>query len=291
MGTRVTLWITLNEPMTIITAGYMSNVFPPAKNNFKSAAVPMANMIRAHARAYRSLHEILDTAHFKPRVGLAHHLRIFDPEHPRNPVDRYLARKFDEIFNWAIPEALKSGEFKFNLPLVAKADYFIPEAIGTQDYFGLNYYSRDRVTLNLLKNPPLIRSVTRGAPVTDLNWEIYPEGMGRLLAEIHTRNPGLPIWITENGLADKSDANRMPYIESHLAQIAAQIQNGVQIEGYCHWTLNDNFEWAEGYTAHFGFYALEPGTLNRVPRPSVKAFSEMVTEVRQKSRQFQIQSP
>jgi beta-glucosidase len=280
MGTRVTLWITLNEPMTIISAGYISNIFPPAKNNIKTINVPMANMIRAHARAYHSLHAILDQPGFRPRVGLAHHLRVFDPLHRLNLVDRYLAKKFDEIFNWSIPNTLVTGEFKFTMPLIDKADYFIPEAIGTQDFFGLNYYSRDRISINLLQNPPLVRSVTKGADVTELDWEIYPEGMGRLIETIHEKNPKLPIWITENGLANRDDTKRMPFIEAHLKQVADQIEKGVQIEGYCHWTLNDNFEWAEGYTAHFGFFALEPGTLKRIPRPSAQSFSNLITSVK-----------
>ena len=276
MGTRVILWITLNEPMTIITAAYMSNVFPPAKNEFKSVGLPMANMIRAHARAFHALHQILDTDTFKVRVGLAHHLRIFDPRERFNPLDRFIADKFDEIFNWSIPTALNTGTFKFSMPLVASADYFIPEAAGTQDFFGLNYYSRDMVSLNLLKNPPLIRSLKTGAPVTDLNWEIYPEGISRLIDGIHARNPNMPIWITENGLADDSDEKRMPFIRAHLAEVAKEIDKGIMIEGYCHWTLNDNFEWAEGYTPQFGFFSLEKGTLKRIARPSAQAFSDLV---------------
>jgi beta-glucosidase len=276
MGTRVTLWITLNEPMSIITAGYMSNVFPPGKNDIRGIGHPMANMIRAHARAYHALHEILDTDNFKVRVGLAHHLRIFDPKTSINLIDRFIADKFDEIFNWSIPNALINGVFKFTMPFVASADYFIPEAIGTQDFFGINYYSRDMVSLDLRKNPPLIRSVKKGAPVSDLDWEIYPEGISRLIDGIHARNPRMPIWVTENGLADDSDEKRMPFIRAHLAEVAKEINKGITIEGYCHWTLNDNFEWAEGYWPHFGFYALEKGTEKRIPRPSAQAFSDLI---------------
>jgi beta-glucosidase len=289
IGNRVTLWITLNEPMTIISAGYMSNIFPPAKNNIKSIGLPMANMIRAHARAYHALHEILDSDTFKPRVGLAHHLRIFDPLHRFSLIDHYIAKKFDAIFNWAIPNALIDGDFSFSMPGIAKANYFIPEAAGTQDFFELNYYSRDRVSFNPFKNPPLVRSVTKGADVSDLDWEIYPEGMGRLISMIHAKNPTLPVWITENGLADASDEKRIPFIKAHLAEVAEQIENGVKIEGYCHWTLNDNFEWAEGYTAHFGFYSLEPVTLNRIPRASVEGFARMVKDV--KSGAFRFDAP
>lgn len=123
-----------------------------------------------------------------------------------------------------------------------------------------------------------------GAEVSDLNWEIYPEGIYRLSVRIHDYYPALPIWITENGLADDSDQKRMPFIQAHLNELADAISDGVPIEGYCHWTLNDNFEWAEGYGPHFGFYALEKGTLNRIPRPSARAFSELISAVKRRYR-------
>ena len=267
--------------MTIITAGYMSNVFPPALNNPKSIAQPMINMIKAHARAYHSLHQILDTADFKPRVGLAHHLRIFDPKHSHNPIDRYLARKFDAVFNWAIPEALDSGYFNVSIPFMLRASAFIPEAIGTQDFFGLNYYSRDRINFNLFEKQPLVRSVTPGADLTDLGWEIYPEGMGRIIDKVHDRYPKLSIYLTENGMADATDVKRIPFVREHLKEISSQIKNGVKVEGYCHWTLNDNFEWAEGYAPKFGLFALEPGTLKRIPKPSAALFSSLIQETKQ----------
>ncbi|MBC7396489.1 MAG: glycoside hydrolase family 1 protein [Bdellovibrionales bacterium] len=280
VGNRVTLWLTLNEPMTIIGAGYVSNVFPPAKNNVKSIGLPMANMIRAHAKAYHSLHRILDRSDFKPRVGLAHHLRNFDARHHFNPADRYAAAKFDEIFNWALPRAMKTGELKFRMPLITRAEYFIPEAVGTQDFFGINYYTRDRISFNLFHNPPIVRSVTPRSAVSDLNWEIYPKGLDRLLSRIRLEFPKMPIWITENGLADQNDKLRMPYIESHLNVIAKQIAQGADIEGYCHWTLNDNFEWAEGYNAPFGFFSVDPVTFKRKARPSAQAFSNLIRSVR-----------
>ncbi len=276
VGSRVTHWITLNEPMTLISAAYISNIFPPARNDIKTIAVPMKNMIRAHALAYHSLHRILDRPHFIPKVGLAHHLRNFDALHPYNPVDRFVSRKFDQVFNWALPLALINGTLQFKVPFSVAANYFIPEAINTQDFFGINYYSRDRISFNLLQKPPVVRSVTPGAEVSDLNWEIYPQGFDRLLDQIHYQFPDLPIWITENGLADDSDLKRISYISEHLKVVAAQIAKGTPIEGYCHWTLNDNFEWAEGYSAHFGLYRVDPVNQTRIPRPSAKAFADLI---------------
>ena len=280
LGRKVRLWITLNEPMSIIVAGYISNVFPPAKNDLRSIALPMENMIRAHAACYHTLHRILDTPDFKVSVGLAHHLRNFDAYRWFNPLDHLTARKFDAIFNWSIPLALQTGVFKFNLPFTAKANASIPEAKGTQDFFGINYYSRDLIALKLFSKERLQRLLTPGAAVTDLAWEIYPLGLKRLLQQIHHRFPKMPIWVTENGLADRSDTKRFDYIRDHLQVLAEAIRDGIDIQGYSHWTLNDNFEWAEGWTAQFGLFALEPETLKRIPRESAKRYAALIQEIR-----------
>ncbi len=276
INTRVKLWITLNEPMSIITAGYISTIFPPGKNDMNSIGVPMTLMVKAHALSYHKIHKILDSETFKPEVGLAHHLRVFEPENRFSLLDHYAAHKIDYIFNWAIPDALKNGTLKFSMPFIAKLDEEIPEAINTQDFFGLNYYSRDLVSLHPFAKEKLTRAVAPGAEVQDLGWEIYPEGMGEILDEIHERYPSQKIWITENGIADQSDEKRANFIQQHLAVTQKALKSGIPIEGYCHWTLNDNFEWAEGYTAHFGLFSLEPKTLKRIPRASAKAFSDII---------------
>lgn len=284
LGSDVSFWVTINEPMTVIAGGYVSDVFPPAKNNLGLIALPMANMLRAHARAYHAIHRVLDSDDFLPKVGFAHHLRNFDPARRSNPLDRYLARKFDEVFNWALPLATLDGSLRWNVPFLTHSKVFIPEAIGTQDFFGLNYYSRDRLRLTPFKAPFIQRETSRGADTTELGWELYPAGMSRILYQIRSRFPGMDIHLTENGLADADDSQRIPFIREHLAVLEKHIRDGAPIRSYCHWTLNDNFEWAEGYTAHFGFYSMEPGTLRRIPRPSALWFGEMTRSVRQTGR-------
>jgi len=258
IGPRVRMWVTLNEPMTIIAAGYLSDVFPPAKNDLRSIGVPMTHMVQAHALAYHAIHRLLDSPGFRPEVGLAHHLRNFDAFHRLNPLDRYAARKFDQIFNWAIPK----------------------QTIGTQDFFGLNYYSRDRVQVRPFGKEMIERRTTPGAPVQDLGWEIYPDGMRRILDRVQALFPGMPIWITENGIADRADTSRASFIRDHLAIVDQEIQNGAPIRGYAYWTLNDNFEWAEGYSAQFGLFSLEPGTLNRIPRSSAYDYRALIEHVK-----------
>ncbi len=284
LGPDVPFWVTINEPMTVIAGGYVSDVFPPGKNSLGSIARPMQNMVRAHARAYHTIHRILDSKGFRPKVGFAHHLRNFDPARRANPLDRYLARKFDEVFNWSIPLATLDGKLRWKVPFLTRSNVFIPEAIGTQDFFGLNYYSRDRLRFSLFKTPFIRRETSRGADTTELGWEVYPVGLDRLLIEIRTLFPGMEIHLTENGLADRDDNQRIPFIRDHLAVLERHIRDGAPIRSYCHWTLNDNFEWAEGYTANFGLYSLEPVTLKRTPRASAIWFGKMTRSVKQTGR-------
>ena len=240
----------------------------------------MLNMVKAHALSYHQIHDLLDSPNFKPLVGIAHHLRVFDPKNHLNFLDHWAAKLFEEVSNWAIPNALTTGNFKISVPFLVHVDEQIPEAIGTQDFFGVNYYSRDLVTVTPFKKGFLHRETKRGSPTNDLGWEIYPDGLSRVLDDVRARFPNMPIWITENGIADTNDSRRTQFIKNHLGVLADQIHDGANIQGYCHWTLNDNFEWAEGWTAHFGLFSLEPGTLKRIARQSAIDFAEMVQKVR-----------
>jgi beta-galactosidase len=93
--------------------------------------------------------------------------------------------------------------------------------------------------------------------ISDLGWEIYPEGVYNLIMRI-TKKWNKPIIITENGIADKSDRIRAPFIISHLQQIRQSIDDGARVVGYLHWSLTDNYEWQDGYNnrASFGLYSI-----------------------------------
>ena len=109
--------------------------------------------------------------------------------------------------------------------------------------------------------------------MTDFGWEIYPEGIYNILKDL--RRFKKPIYIMENGLADAADAKRAKFIVDHLRQVHRAIEEGEDIRGYFHWSLMDNFEWAEGYTMKFGLYSVDRETFERKPRPSVSVYAEI----------------
>jgi beta-glucosidase len=252
LGDLCRLWITVNEPSILAAHAYLFGVWPPARKNPLLAFRAQQSLLGAHDAAYRALkeHGVL--------VGVAHHLRVTEPADPASRADRVAASFFGRLGDAFAEAACRHG---------------------TQDFFGINYYSRDVVRFSMARAKELFveRGVPPGAPVSDLGWEIYPAGLGNVVRRWAKRS-GLPIYITENGIADASDDKRGPFIRAHLAELARAVADGVDIRGYCHWSLLDNFEWAEGYEPRFGLVEVNCTTGERRPRPSAALYARIVRE-------------
>lgn len=272
IGSDVRDFITINEPMIVLLTGYLGGQFPPLMEGPEPFKKAIVNMVRSHAVAYRALHEMALKEDRSVRVGLAHHLRVFDPNSRWNLLDRIYAKLMDRAFNWAWFQVLESGFLKVSMPFFMKLQIHIPEAKGTQDFLGINYYSRDMVHFNLRSKTGADLRTPRGAEKSDMGWEIYPEGLIRVLRRAHAWFPELPVIITENGIADAQDVKRGAFLVDHLAVLLRAIDEGIPVEGYCYWSLLDNFEWLEGFTPRFGLFEVNYSTFQRTPRPSALLF-------------------
>lgn len=263
-------WVTINEPNVYAINGYVFGVWPPGKKSVADYFKVSRNMVLAHIEAYKTIHAAASARGCKDTaVGVAHHIRVLDAA-TEKPVEKWLARLLDRLFHEVFVVGMAEGRLIFPVgsgyPL-GKGRY--------QDFFGLNYYSRDMV--RFAWNPSMMFSsleVKQDAPVNDLGWEIYPEGLYRLCKRYWDRY-NVPIFITENGTCDARDAFRAKYIYDHLYQVARLIQEGVDVRRYYHWTLMDNFEWVEGFTARFGLYETNFHTQERVLRKSGMFFGEL----------------
>ncbi len=275
LASRVALWVTLNEPMVYLYQGYLLGIWPPGRHDMKGMVRAGRNLIRAHLEAYRILHDSPGFGGEPPQVGIAKHLRVFDPAREGSRLDRFAAKAQEELFNWAFLDSIHQGRFFPPFGLKER----IGGAMPAQDFVGVNYYSRGRVQFSPARPGQLfgVQGTTPGAPVNDLGWEIYPEGITRLLRTVHRRY-GRPIWITENGIADASDRLRPAFLVHHLTQIARAMGEGIPIHGYFHWSLLDNFEWAEGFAARFGLYAIDYQTQCRVLRPSGQLYGRIAAD-------------
>ncbi len=282
LGGEVDLWCTLNEPNVLTTFGYMDGLWPPGVKDPKRGAQVLARMLRAHARMAAELreHDTVDADGDgqATRVGLSHHVRIFQPA-TRSPLDRVLAGFTDRFFNQAVVEANRTGRIQLYAPGVADIDEEVPGLKGSYDYLGLNYYTRDMLHSDL-RSPKLSRlTVAEGRPVNDLGWELYPEGLYQVL--MRYGREGLPIYVTENGMADTSGERRPDFLQRHFEALVRAASEGADVRGYFHWSLMDNFEWAEGYEPRFGLYRVDYSSpeKRREPTPAVATFQALARDL------------
>lgn len=263
----VGLWVTINEPNVYMTNAYITGLFPPGEKNLGLGIQVGGNLIRAHAAAYRAIHEIQPGA----LVGLAHHYRGFAPARPSAPLDRWVARALSRTFNDLFPVAAHTGRMR-----VLLKNESIRGAARTQDYFGLNYYTREKVAFDLRR--PVDFFARRFFPAdADLSPTGFvandPDGFWEALG--WARRFGLPIYVTENGVEDPEDRLRPRYLAAHLRQLWRGVNFNWPIRGYFHWTLVDNFEWERGWTQRFGLWELNPETQERRKRASADFFAEV----------------
>lgn len=267
-GDLVHVWCTINEPNVYATYSYLLGIWPPQKGSFLRTIRVLRHQLLAHAFAYRAIHHLQPGA----RVGLAQHLRVFDPFQPDSALDRWAAALQDRMFNQLVLGFPSEGVLSF--PLGCNTQ--VPEAVDSQDYIGLNYYSRDMVTFDI-KQPGLLftrRFPTPGAEFSMEGWgEIYPEGLYRLLKQLESY--GKPIYVTETGVPDNDDSKRPRFLLTHLAAVHRALREGVPVKGFYFWSLVDNFEWAEGFSARFGLIGLDLATGQRTVKRSAKLYGEI----------------
>jgi beta-glucosidase len=206
---------------------------------------------------------------------VAHHLRVFAPGRDRL-TDKWICALFDRLFHQFFITGMSEGRLLFP---VGRG---YPFGRGNfQDFFGINYYSRDMLYFKPGNIGQLFgeRKTNPDAARNDLGWEIYPQGLYDLCRKYFNRF-AQPIYILENGTCDGTDAFRGRYIYDHLQQVKRLIQDGIDIQRYYHWTLMDNFEWAEGLSARFGLVEVNYDTQQRSIRNSGHFYSDICRQRR-----------
>lgn len=288
-GDQVTHWVVLNEPVPSMLTSYyaipFATNFPPALVRTDLVAVGLLNEAAAYSASYDLIHQLDPDAD----VGFALNMYSWRGGDPANLGDQQAAAQFSDFYNRWFPDAVLRGEVDANFDGVITPDEVHPELAGKADFFGVNYYSQGILInfggasvpgLPVVKGypqfSPLINVVAGGCPATectDTSQIIYPAGMREVIDIADSY--GVPLWITENGLADADDNQRPSYVVRHLAVINKAIADGVDIRGYTAWALTDNLEWVLGYDPRYGLYSYDPVTLARTPRPSVGLVREI----------------
>lgn len=297
-GAEVDDWITINEPFVLVAATYVnptperfpaapypSDLVPPMEGvNLGLGVRAAVNMVHAHARAYDAIHA-QDTVDADgdgkaALVSIAHHMRVFVPA-GGDVAAAKAARQLDYVNNDLILNAIVRGDLDINLDGAFDGPgegQGIAALKGRADFIGLNYYSVSKVLPFTVKNAAGVSIAglpleDDGAayPHSDLGWRIYPEGIHDLVARVWGTY-GLPIFITENGVADSADVMRSKFLVDHVEQLMKAKSEGAQVLGYTHWSLIDNFEWAKGLAPRFGLFTVDYATQKRTPTKAVEAF-------------------
>lgn len=252
LGDLVPQWITVNEPNVYLVNGYLFGLWPPMKNSMRQFRKAARGLVASSQLATEVIRSARAADGFdSTEIGVAHHLRVFEPL--PGTLSAMACRRVEREFQERFVDAMSDGI----------------------DFLGVNYYTRERIGFS--SNPKtgfIKRAESANGARTDLGWEIYPAGLGLLLRR-YTKRTGLPVIITENGAADAGDRFRSRFIYDHLRELHLLMEEGIQIGGYFHWTLMDNFEWLEGEKARFGLYECEFETQQRLIRTSGEFYRDL----------------
>jgi beta-glucosidase len=280
-GDLVDDWGTLNEPVNYLLAGYGIGTFPPGRVTLGQLATDFVPVVRDYLAAHAAMYHAIKTNDtidadgdgIAAEVGLSLSVADWEPSrdnHLSNNPDDVAARdRLVYLFHYLFVDSVLHGTFDTDLDGLADEQH--PEWAGTLDWLGLQYYFRSGVTAASALIPvanltPCFGGFDLGAclPPTDptycvprMGYEGWTDGIHDVLVAFAHRYPGLPLIVTEAGIATDVGKRRAENVVRVLESIARARDGGVDVRGYYHWSLTDNFEWAEGFGPHFGLYAVD----------------------------------
>jgi len=292
LGDRVRFWVTHNEPWCVATLGYEEGAHAPGGRNPQDGLRAAHHLLLSHGLAAERIRAVAPGA----QVGIVLNL---SPGWPAtdSEADRDAARQFDGLFNrWyldplfrgrypadAIADRVRRGHLPASeLPFLAEGD--LARISAPLDYLGVNYYGRTIVTAGQDGQP---RAVPAAPPaeLTEMGWEVHPEGLASVLQRLVREYAPPALYITENGAAFAdppaaggriADPRRVSYLREHLVAAHQALSSGVPLAGYFAWTLLDNFEWNQGYTKRFGLFGVDFATGERTPKDSAFWYRETI---------------
>ena len=306
-GDRVRLWATINEPAWTVLNGYVTGLHPPCRRQDYAGALRAAQgLLRGHALAAAALRQERREA----RAGIVLNMSRIHPASD-SAADASAAALADGVINRWFSDAVLHGRFPEDIRDFYSRQGLLPEGAGETeallrrapvDFLGVNYYyphyaSADapatefhlntsgraeedcafsiRGLFRFVKNP-------RGR-FTAWGWEIDPEGLFDLLMRVQEARPGLPVYVTENGLGrieelrdgTVDDGERIDFVRAHLEAVHRALAAGAAVRGYYMWSLMDNFSWINGYKKRYGFLYVDRSTLERTKKRSALWFRDV----------------
>lgn len=237
---EVDFWLTINEPQVYTSKGYLVGHWPPNKKSPLSYLRVLLNMAKVHNEVYGIIKSIKP----KAKVSFAHHHVYFS-----SAKGDLISETIVKVADWLVNH------------------WFMNKVIKQLDFISINHYFH-----NVINYWKISRKTEK--EISDMDWGLYPKGLYESVKA--WQKTSLPIYITEHGLADEKDRYRAWYIKESLTWLHKAIEEGVDIRGYLHWSLLDNFEWADGLNKKFGLFEIDRKTLERKPRASVSTYAEII---------------
>ena len=284
---RVESWATLNEPWVVSDQGYLHGALAPGHRNKYEAPIAAHNLLRAHGAAVKVYRE-----EGKHEIGLVVNL---EPKYPASadPADQQAAARGHAYMNGQFLDPVFLGHYPARMKEVfgdawpdwpAEDMALIAQPI---DFLGINYYTRS-VSRDDPQSYPLRATPVRQplGTYTETGWEVFAQGLSDTLTWVAQRYGNPPIYITENGSAffdppvaeggRVHDPLRVNYLQKHLRAIHGAIEAGVDVRGYCAWSLFDNLEWAHGFSKRFGIVHVNFATQERTLKDSAYFYSDVI---------------
>lgn len=248
-GPLIDKFITINEPLVYTYMAYIKGDWPPNTEDLIVALFIQNNLIKAHKRAYKAI-KMVNTTY---QVGIVKNISWYE----------YAPGMLSPL-DWLVTKVLTYFNTDLNLNAICKYT----------DFIGLNFYFTTRLKGLRTSNLDDVQS--------DLGWWVYPKGLENVL--LHLKKWKLPIYITENGVADGTDRIRKDFIKNMLIACHNAIENGVDLRGYFYWSLIDNYEWHHGFWPKFGLVSIDrKNNLARVPRESFNYYADICKNGRLKN--------
>lgn len=294
-GDRIDRWMTLNEPSALTFLGYGVGLHAPGQRIGLAAVDVAANQLLAHGRGVQALR----AARGGLEVGIAMaHSPIWAAAD--DDASRRGAAYYDALHNRLFSDPLLIGNWPEELgDLLAHRGDDLSTIFQKLDWYGVNYYHpttvgapglSDRIPHGdapLPEGLPFSVLPTEAEAYSDFGWPVVPEGLTQLLTDLKVRYGDAlpPVYITENGTSSGvgpsesgvvDDRGRVEFLRSHLAALRQAQREGVDVGGYFHWSLLDNFEWAEGYAQRFGLVHVDFDTLVRTPKSSYRWYQQFL---------------
>ena len=244
LGGDITYVVTINEPEVYAYESYYLAHWPPAMQSKRKLLQVQLNLIRAHNQTAKLIHGMSR----RYKVSIAKNSNYFYPgdDARLSIISAHVMQYFQD-------------------------DFMLKRVARNCDFLGINFYFSNRVYGYRIHSPY--------EKISDLGWDMSPADLEHALERLYVKYK-LPIIITENGVADAGDEKRQWWLTQTVLAMQRAIGLGVDLRGYLHWSLLDNFEWNKGKWPRFGLVEVNYDTMERTVRPSGRRYGVLIKKVR-----------